>query len=128
MTEHIEITFTIPREFTITSNMRLQHYAKASRVKSLRILAKVEARGLIGPEPCRIIAHLGFPDKRRRDPNNWADTTKALIDGMVEAGVFTDDNHSIIQGPDHRISPARSERGHITVTLTTHETEVQHGH
>lgn len=121
------LEFTIPRGISITSNMRLHPHAKAKRVKALRTLAKVKAQGLTGPEPCRIIAHLGFPDKRRRDPNNWADSTKALIDGLVEAGMFSDDNHTIIQGPDHRIDARKSERGHITIRLQTTEMELSHG-
>lgn len=33
-----------------------------------------------------------FPDKRRRDPDNYAFSAKFLMDGLVKAGVLQDDS------------------------------------
>jgi Holliday junction resolvase RusA-like endonuclease len=33
-----------------------------------------------------------FPDKRRRDPDNYGFSAKFLLDGLVKAGVLTDDS------------------------------------
>ena len=54
--------------------------------------------------------------RRARDGNNWADTAKALIDGMVTGprvagrpipqwrGLLPDDDHRHLIGPDMRIT------------------------
>lgn len=123
MSEHIKLDFLIPIAAVLNSNQRLHPHAKAKKTRHLRNLAATESKGIIGPEPCRIIAYLGFPDKRRRDPNNWAGSTKALLDGLVDSGVFSDDNHHIIQGPDHRILDYKPPKGHIYILLETHPTE-----
>ncbi|RKN50081.1 hypothetical protein D7231_35860, partial [Streptomyces klenkii] len=41
----------------------------------------------------------------RRDPANWYPSFKALIDGIVDAGVLEDDDHSRVIGPDMRLGP-----------------------
>lgn len=52
--------------------------------------------------PIRIVAHIWKPRRGRYDPNNLAPTTKACVDGLVDAGVFVDDDHLHVHGPDHR--------------------------
>lgn len=47
-------------------------------------------------------AHIIKDRGGRYDPNNLADTTKACIDGMVDAGVLLDDSWRELIGPDHR--------------------------
>lgn len=51
----------------------------------------------------RVVAFLHFPDGRRRDPSNWAPTAKACMDGLVDAGVFDDDDYTRVEGPDMRM-------------------------
>lgn len=44
------------------------------------------------PRPCLIMVTLTFPTQRRRDPHNYVGTVcKAIVDGLVHAGVFPDD-------------------------------------
>lgn len=50
-----------------------------------------------------------MPDGRRRDPNNYHQTTKAIIDGLVDAGMFPDDDSAHVLGPDIRASRVRSK-------------------
>lgn len=46
------------------------------------------------------------PDSRRRcDPANWYPSFKAAVDGIVEAGVLDDDDHTRVLGPDMRLGP-----------------------
>jgi crossover junction endodeoxyribonuclease RusA len=113
----MKVEFLIPSELVLNSNQRLHPHVKAKKTKALRTLAESEAQGLRGLQPCRVIAWLAFPDRRRRDPNNWWPTVKALMDGLVDAGVWEDDNSQIIQGPDHRILDYTIGRGHVYVCL-----------
>lgn len=50
------------------------------------------------PDPlkrCRVHLHYMFPDKRRRDPDNYSG--KFILDGLVKAGILEDDNFTNIQ-------------------------------
>src|SRR5690606_17565708 len=51
-------------------------------------LARIQVDGIYEP-----------PDKRRRDAGNWLATYKAQIDGLVDAGVVEDDDHTRVHGP-----------------------------
>lgn len=47
-----------------------------------------------------------YPQKRGRfDPPNWYGSFKAAIDGLVDAGVLEDDDHTRVVGPDMRPGP-----------------------
>jgi hypothetical protein len=50
-----------------------------------------------------ILATLHFTDARRRDAHNFYPTLKALVDGIVDAGVLDDDSTRYLDGPDIRI-------------------------
>lgn len=91
----------------ITDNQRLGWRQKSRLVKAWRSQAGQVAR-LAMPQlvlGAHVIGELRFSDNRRRDPNNWNPTAKACIDGLVDARVFPDDNHTIVVGPDMRIGP-----------------------
>lgn len=47
--------------------------------------------------PCIILVTVYSPTKRRMDAPNVYPTVKALIDGMTDAGVWSDDNNNIIK-------------------------------
>ena len=47
--------------------------------------------------PCGLVVTIYAPTKRRMDPPNFYPTVKALIDGMTDAGIWTDDNHEVIK-------------------------------
>lgn len=60
-----------------------------------------------GPVPAfmgrvRIVAKIWKPKANRFDPNNLHPTTKAIVDGLVSAGLLADDDHKHVLGPDHR--------------------------
>jgi hypothetical protein len=46
---------------------------------------------------------ISFQDERRRDVANYYPTVKAAIDGFVDAGIITDDDHTHFIGPDMRL-------------------------
>lgn len=47
--------------------------------------------------PCGLVVTIYAPTKRRMDPPNFYPTVKALVDGMTDAGLWTDDSHEVIK-------------------------------
>lgn len=43
-----------------------------------------------------------FPDNRRREVANLQPTSKAIVDGLVDAGLLPDDQDEHCVGPDNR--------------------------
>lgn len=91
----------------ITANQRLYWAQRARRTRQWREVTALKARERAIPklDRCWVVAELRFSDKRRRDPANWAPTAKACVDGLVDAGVVEDDDHTRVVGPDMRIGP-----------------------
>lgn len=91
----------------ITANQRLFWRVRSVRTKEWRKAAHDQAKAQQLPhiEKAAVVAEMRFADARRRDPANWAPTAKAIVDGLVDAGVFTDDNYRYVTGPDMRIGP-----------------------
>lgn len=88
----------------INSNQRYHRHQEAKMTKAWRETAALRAAGIPTFEGrVHIIAHIFKPsDTWRFDPNNLAGTTKALVDGLVDAGLFVDDSREYVIGPDHR--------------------------
>jgi crossover junction endodeoxyribonuclease RusA len=103
-----ELAIDVPRDFWLTSNGRYHWAEKARRTRWLRQLASIRGHGLtLGWDRCQVTAYISYPKGAtgRVDPNNCAPTTKALIDGLVDAGLFADDDATRVLGPDHRRAP-----------------------
>ena len=99
-----DITFTMPRTWLLNANDRQHWRAKATKVRRLRDTATFQARAAHLPHMDRahITITITWRTDRRRDPANWADTHKALIDGLVDARVLPDDDSHHVLGPDPR--------------------------
>lgn len=85
--------------------MQVAKLSAAWRAKAAETVPDVEQF----PYPVRIVAHIWKPRRGRYDPNNLAPTTKACVDGFVDAGILADDDWNHVIGPDHRhggIGPA----------------------
>lgn len=112
----ITLTIPAPCEF-INTNKRYNRFFKADLTKQWRtttgLLAKQQELPAMD-SPVRIIAHIWKPRGGRYDPNNWADTTKACVDGLVDAGMLPDDSHREVIGPDHR----HGGKGEPAIVLT----------
>lgn len=91
----------------ITQNQRLEWPVRNQRTQGWRLATFLHARQQRIPHMvrARIVCELRFTDCRRRDPGNWAPTAKACVDGLVDAGVFLDDDHTRVIGPDMRMGP-----------------------
>jgi crossover junction endodeoxyribonuclease RusA len=86
----------------ISSNDRLHYQAKAKLISNLRRLGASESRFKVNipfsdKKPCTCKIWTYSPTKRRYDPPNFYPTVKALIDGMTDSKVWTDDNYKVIR-------------------------------
>ena len=72
----------------ITANLRCMAFLKVSEGKYTTYTKK---------RPCGLVVTIYAPTKRRMDPPNFYPTVKALVDGMTDAGIWTDDNHEVIK-------------------------------
>ena len=99
---HITLDIPAPCQF-INSNQRLHRMAQAKLIKTWRQASAAAATGL---EPfttqVHITAHIFKPRAGRYDTNNLAPTTKACVDGLVDAGLLLDDSVEYVIGPDLR--------------------------
>lgn len=114
-------TITLPSGMRlITLNDRLHHMVKYRYARALRETACVLARQQRIPHlgRIRIDGELIPADRRRRDAHNWMDTAKPCVDGLVDAGVITDDSTPYLDGPFLRIAdvPSRPQRFVLHIT------------
>ena len=76
-----------------------------------QIKALVLEQGWQGPalDRATVTVTFGLPDKRRRDPGGLQERMKPWFDGLVEAGVLTDDSLKEIGWPcyGHFLSPRK---------------------
>ena len=93
---------TKQRKEMISSNDRLHYQKKAKLTANLRALARFGTKGSVNvpfsaKKPCGVNVTFLAPTKIKYDPPNFYPTIKALIDGMTDAKVWTDDNHEVIK-------------------------------
>lgn len=101
------LTWDLTAGQILTANQR-HHWTRRSRLtKALRSRAYWNARHHDIPAlgQVRITATVAWPDRRRRDVHNLMPTFKALVDGLVDAGVIPDDDDKHLTGPDPRAVP-----------------------
>ena len=127
----LTLTIDVPRTIWLSSNQRLHWRTKADRTQALRTLANVTARntGLKPIDgPVTITTHIGYPPNVHRvDPGNAHPTSKALIDGLVDAGILTDDSSDHVIDGGHRRDPTSGQPGtyRIRLELTGHRTHLE---
>lgn len=83
----------------LSLNDRLHWRVEARHKKELRLLVALRARmgGIPAVDRVAVELHWQPRDRRRRDADNPVPTTKACVDGLVDAGVVTDDDHTHVQ-------------------------------
>ena len=106
MKERIILTFELSRKQMISANDRLHFQQKAKITRFLRELAKYEGQNTLKDwyglpftedKPCKVRVVIFSPTMRKYDPPNWSPTSKALLDGLTDAEIWTDDNYNIIK-------------------------------
>lgn len=91
-----------------TANKRNHWRTNAKLTRYWRNYAQIKARTEMNTgrwrhlDRAHITITISWPDLRRRDPANWAPLAKAIVDGLVDAHVIDDDDHTHVTGPDLR--------------------------
>lgn len=100
----------------LNSNQRLHRMAAAKLTAEWREAGRKAAEGFeLQPIEGRVhvVAYISKPRGGRWDPNNLWPTIKAVVDGVVDAGLLADDDHEHVIGPDMRVGA----KGPAAVTL-----------
>jgi hypothetical protein len=120
----VTLTVMAPCSF-LTANQRIPWQVRYRMVRAWKraALEAAQAQGL-GPIPTPVhitaTVHRNHSRAGRWDPANWADTAKAVVDGIVLAGVLVDDSLDHVTGPDMRPGDGWADAG-LTLTITTLE-------
>ena len=125
----IRLTLTLHPALWLTANQRLHWSTRMRRTRMLRAYAASEARihGLAGRRlgPCVVTILIGYPTATRADPANAAPAVKAIIDGLVDARVWDDDDHLHIPSVAFTRDPQKAPKGTHAVTLIIQEQETR---
>lgn len=89
----------------MSMNDRMHHYERDRRNKVWLQLARDAAANVPALDWARVLVFYRFPTAHRRDVHNLMPTSKAIVDGLVKAGVLPDDQDEYLVGPDNRREP-----------------------
>jgi Holliday junction resolvase RusA-like endonuclease len=70
--------------------------------------------------PCHVRTALPIPDRRRRDPINFAATVKRIVDGITVAGAWPDDCPEFVT---QHVPSFRVSKDQLVVVRITERTE-----
>lgn len=103
----------------LSANTRHHWSVNREVARTWRHAAATAARtqGIPTMTRARVIVTFHKATARRYDPGNLAPVSKAIVDGLVDAGVFPDDSHEYVVGPDHRAGE-KSTTPHVVITIT----------
>ena len=97
----LEHSWTMPvAEKVWSGNERIHYRVRSQRVKAWRTMARLQAEVLMSSAPVfplegkwDVELTLPFTRNGRRDMSNYVSTVvKSVVDGLVDAGVWPDDN------------------------------------
>lgn len=102
MTHHIPLPWTSP---PLSANDRMHWAQKARITREVRQTACLLARK--APRTDRLVVTLHYRPRvtRRRDTVNLGPFIKALVDGLIDAGLAPDDDHGHVSTPEPIIHP-----------------------
>lgn len=101
----VTFRFTIARAHVMSANDREHYHLRRKRTAYLRALGLERGVELVkgGADalplldgPVQLDVAIAWPDRRRRDTPNAYPTVKALLDGLVDAGILSDDRDGVI--------------------------------
>ena len=124
------VTIALPAGLDLlNANQRLHHAPKAKLTAAIRAAAHeavtkdsnlMAALAAAKPGPLfqrvHVLGILHPPKNDRRDPANWYPSFKAAVDGIVDAGLLEDDDHTRVVGPDMRLGD-KAKGGRIVLVI-----------
>lgn len=127
-------TFYLPRttkkglrkmNLVLNANDRFSRFQRMEVTKKLRQLARYHVKGLerggvsqyTETNPARVILTVYPPTNQKVDPPNLYPTFKALLDGLTDAGVWSDDNNDVILETAFRYGGASGKKGHYRLDI-----------
>jgi crossover junction endodeoxyribonuclease RusA len=101
------------KPLSLNEERRLHWRARCGRTdpwRDLTILMARQARlaRAVAASPATVTVVIPVPDNRRRDPANYYPVTKAVIDGLVKAGVWPDDDPRYVSVTEPILTRERS--------------------
>lgn len=120
LNEKPDWTIEMPPGIKVMNANDRGHWAPRHRLtRTWRQTALVLARKAKLPrlEQACIIVEYYPPTRRTRDEANLAPTAKAIVDGLVEAGLLPDDNTAYLTGPYPKISSELRPKGQMLVHI-----------
>ena len=123
MVDSMILDLPIPSAWWFTSNTKLHWQAKSRKTRSLRALARVEGKRVMGAArkrrpaftKCKLAVKV-FPAREHFDPTNAAPMVKAIVDGLTDAGWWEDDDHDHIPEMTYIFGRAvNAPNRHITI-------------
>lgn len=120
-----EIEFRIPRNEWWSQNRRGGWRARYARTSAVKRRAYVTVRDWLNkgnrpPDgwPVHVTATIHPLTHGRFDPENAAPMVKAILDACTQAGLWPDDDHTHIIGPDYRPGGPSPDGACYTITIT----------
>lgn len=113
-----EITIPVPVAAEVATLNRRYHWAQEMKIKKAWRETSHYAALATGRTPAkrnlpgRWLVEVSYPVrslKVKRDPHNWIRTTKWIIDGFVDAGLWPDDNSDYVVVVDARFHLAKED-------------------
>lgn len=103
----------------LTLNQRMHWAPKHKLNRQVRDQAAYLARhhGIPPLGRCRVELTWVVADRRRRDADNIQPTLKAICDGLVDAGIVTDDTPDLMQKPEVTIRHEHGATPHLEVRV-----------
>lgn len=99
------------------ANQRLGWRENARRVKDVRLAAKLHANRVPALPRIEVVLTWVVKDRRRRDTINLASLVKALVDGLVDAGIVPDDTPQYVSTPEARIEYQKGATPHFLLRV-----------
>lgn len=85
---------------TLNEVRRMHHMVQAQHKKRWEQIVQIETKvQKLQPvtKPAIITYRFHFKDERRRDPDGYAYSAKAIQDGLVKSGILQDDNFKFVK-------------------------------
>ncbi len=107
----------------LNAERSMNRFTRARLVRPIRDATRALAAGqppVTGPVD--VEARFQWADARVRDTSNWLPTVKAMVDGLVDAGVLPRDDDRTVRhtGIGVDLPPQPGLKGYVQIALTLH--------